>query len=89
MKQRIRKNKTFLCVVRVTAIVCALLYWEQAAVLYVLSTLALTALLIVVAFSDLEGARNPSNVPAPADDSAGIGDGMTDPLQTTASGDGS
>lgn len=37
-----------------TAIVIALLYWEQAAVLYVLSTLAMCALLLVVAFSNLE-----------------------------------
>lgn len=32
----------------------ALLYWEQAAVLYVLSTLAMCALLLVVMFSNLE-----------------------------------
>ncbi|HEX6622311.1 MAG TPA: hypothetical protein VF064_01270 [Pyrinomonadaceae bacterium] len=37
------------------AIVAALLYWEQTAALYVLSTLAMSALLLVVAFSDLEG----------------------------------
>ena len=34
--------------------VIALLYWEQAAVLYLLSTLAMCALLLVVAFSNLE-----------------------------------
>ena len=37
-----------------SAIVIALLYWEQAAVLYVLSTLAMCVLLLVVAFSNLE-----------------------------------
>ena len=37
-----------------SAIVISLLYWEQAAVLYVLSTLAMCALLLVVAFSNLE-----------------------------------
>ena len=37
-----------------SAIVIALLYWEQAAVLYVLSTLAMCALLLVVMFSNLE-----------------------------------
>ena len=36
------------------AAVCALLFAEQAAVLYVLSTLATCALLIVVAISNLE-----------------------------------
>ena len=44
--------------VRVTgaaALVSALLYSEQTALLYVLSTLAVCWLLLVVAFSDLEG----------------------------------
>ena len=34
---------------------CALLFEEQVAVLYVLSTLAICGLMIVVAFSNLEG----------------------------------
>jgi len=38
-----------------SAFVIALLYWEQAAMLYVLSTLAICALLLVVMFSNLEG----------------------------------
>jgi hypothetical protein len=37
------------------AAVCALLFEEQVALLYVLSTLAMCGLLIVVAFSNLEG----------------------------------
>lgn len=36
------------------AAVCALLFAEQVAVLYVLSTLAICGLMIVVGFSDLE-----------------------------------
>ena len=36
------------------AAVCALLFEEQAGVLYVLSTLAISGLLMVVAFSNLE-----------------------------------
>jgi hypothetical protein len=32
-----------------------MLYWEQTAIIYVLSTLAIAGLLLVVAFSDLEG----------------------------------
>jgi hypothetical protein len=35
--------------------VSAMLYWEQTAIIYVLSTLAIAGLLLVVAFSDLEG----------------------------------
>lgn len=37
------------------ALVSALLYWEQTALLYILSTLAVCGLLVVVAVSDLEG----------------------------------
>jgi len=42
-------------VVGALAFVGALLYWEQTALLYVLSTLAMCGLLLVVAFADLEG----------------------------------
>ena len=41
-----------------SAIVISLLYWEQAAVLYVLAILAVCALLLVVAFSNLEARDN-------------------------------
>jgi len=49
-----RRYQKFAWIFGSTAIVIALLYWEQAAVLYVLSTLAVCALLLVVAFSNLE-----------------------------------
>ena len=49
-----RRYRKFGWIFGSTAIVIALLYWEQAAVLYVLSTLAMCALLLVVAFSNLE-----------------------------------
>jgi len=49
-----RRYRNFAGVFGSTAIVVALLYWEQAAVLYVLSTWAMCALLLVVAFSNLE-----------------------------------
>ena len=42
----------------VTAVVFVLLYWELPGLLYVLSTLAMCALFIVVAFSDLEMGHN-------------------------------
>ena len=42
-------------VLSAVAFVSALLYWEQTELLYVLSTLAVCGLLLVVAFSDLEG----------------------------------
>lgn len=51
---RKRRYRKFAWIFGSIAIVIALLYWEQAAVLYVLSTLVLCALLLVVAFSNLE-----------------------------------
>ena len=51
LKRRYRK---FAWIFGSTGIVIALLYWEQAAMLYVLSTLAMCVLLLVVAFSNLE-----------------------------------
>jgi len=53
--QRRRRRKFFWLFA--AAAVCALLFGEQVAVLYVLSTLAVCGLLFVVAFSNLE-ARN-------------------------------
>ncbi|HEU4835964.1 MAG TPA: hypothetical protein VFS90_16170 [Pyrinomonadaceae bacterium] len=50
-----RRYRKFTWIIGSSAIVIALLYWEQAAVLYVLSTLAMCAVLLVVAFSNLEG----------------------------------
>ena len=49
-----RRYRKFAWIFGSTAIVIALLYWEQSAVLYVLSTLAMCTLLLVVAFSNLE-----------------------------------
>ena len=50
-----RRYRKFAWIFGASAIVIALLYWEQAAVLYVLSTLATCALLVVVMFANLEG----------------------------------
>lgn len=50
--QRRRRRKVFWLFA--VAAVCALLFEEQAGVLYVLSTLAICGLLLVVAFSNLE-----------------------------------
>jgi len=49
-----RRYRKYAWIFGVSTIVIALLYWEQAAVLYVLSTLATCALLLVVMFSNLE-----------------------------------
>ena len=51
MKRRRRRKLFWLFA---AAAVCALLFEEQVAVLYVLSTLAISGLMMVVAFSNLE-----------------------------------
>ena len=48
----VKRYRKFAWIFGTSAIVIALLYWEQAAVLYVLSTLAMCVLLLVVAFSN-------------------------------------
>ena len=51
---RKRSYRKFAWIFGSSAIVIVLLYWEQVAVLYVLATLAICAVLLVVAFSNLE-----------------------------------
>jgi peptidoglycan/LPS O-acetylase OafA/YrhL len=54
-KRRIRSgHRKFLWIFGGAFTICALLYWEQTALLYVLSTLAMCGLMLVVAFSNLE-----------------------------------
>lgn len=54
-KKRSMRPRTYLWTLSVLATVSALLYWEQTALLFVISTLAMCSLLLVVALSDLEG----------------------------------
>lgn len=52
-----------------------LIYWEMTALLYILATLGVTAILVIVAVSDLAKGEKHSTVPT-ADDSAAIGSGI-------------
>lgn len=58
MSQRVNtsggRRRGLVWAVSAVIFVSASLYWEQAALLYVLSTLAVCGLLVVVAFSDLD-----------------------------------
>ena len=56
------------------AVVITLLALEQVALLYLISTVGVAALLTVVALADLRGAKRDTLQPAPADDSAAVGD---------------
>jgi hypothetical protein len=67
---------TFIWIALATAIIVALIWTEQVALLYVLATLSVTALLLIVAMADLGGTRQALTEPAPNDDSAAAGDGL-------------
>ena len=51
--RRRRKMITFIWMGLLALIVIGLIYWEQTALLYILATLGVTALLVVVAVADL------------------------------------
>ena len=50
-----RRWLTYLWIVGIVILVSVLIYFERTALLYVLATLGVTALLLVVAFADLGG----------------------------------
>ena len=61
-----------------------LLYFEQTAILYVLATLGLSALLIVVALADLKRGPTTDQIPVPNDDAAAIGTGIGSTIPASA-----
>ena len=71
-----KRRMTLVWIALAAAIIIGLIWKEQVALLYVLATLSLTALLLIVAFSDLGGSRQPLTAPAPNDDAAAAGDGL-------------
>jgi len=77
-----RRRKTFTIVwTAVLAIgVIIMMYYEMSALLYILATLGVTALLVIVAVSDLHQGEKQSAEPLRMDDSAAIGSGITPQL---------
>lgn len=86
-RKKKRRNSILISAVAV-AIIVGLLMWEQVALLYLLATVGVAALLIIVAFADLHGAAPTAAEARPAtpDDSAAIADGLAQAagLPTTA-----
>ncbi len=80
--RRRRRRMTVLWSAAAALLIILLLRYEQIALLYVLATLSVTALLIIVSLSDLSGARKASAEVAPADDSAAIGDRTSSPISS-------
>jgi hypothetical protein len=74
--QRRRKLITVLWTGLLAIITIILIYKELTAVLYILATLGVTALLVVVALSDLSPSDQTSS-DATVNDSAAIGSGIT------------
>ncbi|HMF55111.1 MAG TPA: hypothetical protein VK619_02015 [Pyrinomonadaceae bacterium] len=73
-----RRTRTLIWVAALAALTISLIYFGQTEVLYILSTLGVTALLVVVAMADLSGKEKAgAQTPVPADDAAAIGSGMT------------
>jgi hypothetical protein len=56
-----------------------LIYKEQTALLYILATLGITALLVIVAMSDLGHAEKLTTEPRRAEDLAAVGSGVRSP----------
>ncbi len=77
-----RRRKTFTVLwTAVLAIgVITLMYYEMSAVLYILATLGVTALLVIVAVSDLHSAEKYAGGAARIDDAAAVGSGITPTL---------
>lgn len=80
-----RRKTTLLWSLACAIVIIALLYWEQAALIYVLSTLGVTVILVIVAFADLSGSKKSTTDLAAGNDAAAIGDGATQPGATYTS----
>ena len=74
------RNRALIWIVGIGLIITLLIYFEQTAILYVLATLGLTALLIIVALADLKGSASTGQLPKPNDDAAAIGTGISSTL---------
>jgi NADH:ubiquinone oxidoreductase subunit 2 (subunit N) len=91
-KRRKRNSRliTFGWIAGIAVLIIVLLYKERSDWLYVLATLGLTALLVIVALTDLHGERQGVDEAALGDDSAAIGSSIAataTPIATTAPSD--
>jgi hypothetical protein len=70
--RRRRKLITFLWALALAAVVITLIYLEKTAILYILCTLGVTALLVIVAYSDLRQSGERSGEVDHSKDAAGV-----------------
>jgi hypothetical protein len=59
-RKRRRRFITFAWLAGLAALIIVLIRWEQTALLYILATLGVTALMVVVALADLEDKKTPA-----------------------------
>lgn len=72
--RRRRKMVTLVWALALAAVVIVLIYFEKTAILYILCTLGVTALLLVVAFSDLGQSREAARGLDQQKDAASVAD---------------
>jgi heme O synthase-like polyprenyltransferase len=72
--RRRRKMVTLVWALALAAVVITLIYFEKTAILYILCTLGVTALLLVVAFSDLGQSREAAGGLDQQKDAASVAD---------------
>ena len=75
--RRRRRMFTILWTAVLSIVTIVLIYKEMTALLYILATFGITALLVIVAMSDLAHSEKLTNEPRGSGDSAGIGSGIT------------
>ena len=83
--RRRRKAITALWMAALSLGVILLIYWELTAILYILATLSVTALLIVVAVSDLAHTDKTVGQLSPSDDASAVANGITSSYRNTPS----
>lgn len=70
--RRRRKLMTALWALALSLVVILLIYFERTAILYILCTLGVSALLLLVAFSDLKHENEPGQQLGQTGDAAGV-----------------
>ena len=82
---RSRKLFTFLWIAALAIITIILIYREMTALLYILATLGVTALLVIVALADLARGEKVSTETPQAADAAAIGSDLRSSYRTSQS----
>jgi uncharacterized membrane protein len=75
--RRRRRMITYLWILALAILTISLIYWEKTALLYILATLGVTALLVIVARADLARSETVSTGTPDATNVPDIGSGVT------------